>query len=102
MLATDQTKSIQDVTLLRIGEIYDGQGQYDLALKNYAEIIEKYKEGIYLDEALFFSAEIYNKKLNDPDKAKPLYEKVIFEHEDSIYFVEARKQYRLLRGDTNS
>ncbi|MES2488050.1 MAG: tetratricopeptide repeat protein, partial [Bacteroidota bacterium] len=102
LLATDQTKSIQDVTLLRIGEIYDGQGQYDLALKNYAEIIEKYKEGIYLDEALFFSAEIYNKKLNDPDKAKPLYEKVIFEHEDSIYFVEARKQYRLLRGDTNS
>lgn len=102
LLATDKTESIQDVTLLRIGEIYEKQGQYDLALKNYAEIIEKYKEGIYVDEALFFSAEIYNKKLNDPEKAKPMYEKVIFEHEDSIYFVEARKQYRLLRGDTSS
>jgi len=102
LLATDKTVSIQDVTLLRIGEIYDSQGQYDLALKSYAEIIEKYKEGIYVDEALFFSAEIYNKKLNDPEKAKPLYEKVIFEHEDSIYFVEARKQFRLLRGDTSS
>lgn len=100
--ATDKTASIQDVTLLRIGEIYEKQGQYDLALKNYAEIIDKYKEGIYVDEALFFSAEIYNKKLNDPEKAKPLYEKVIFEHEDSIYFVEARKQFRLLRGDTSS
>jgi tetratricopeptide (TPR) repeat protein len=102
LLATDKTESIQDVTLLRIGEIYEKQGQYDLALKNYAEIIDKYKEGIYVDEALFFSAEIYNKKLNDPEKAKPLYEKVIFEHEDSIYFVEARKQYRALRGDTSS
>ena len=102
LLATDKTVSIQDVTLLRIGEVYDSQGQYDLALKSYTEIIEKYKEGIYVDEALFFSAEIYNKKLNDPEKAKPLYEKVIFEHEDSIYFVEARKQFRLLRGDTSS
>ncbi len=102
LLATDKTQSIQDVTLLRIGQIYEKQGQYDLALKSYAEIIDKYKDGIYIDEALFFSAEIYNKKLSDPEKAKPLYEKVIFEHEDSIYFVEARKQYRLLRGDTSS
>jgi hypothetical protein len=28
----------------------------------------------YIDEALF-SAEIYNKKLKETDKAKPLYEK---------------------------
>jgi tetratricopeptide (TPR) repeat protein len=102
LMAVDKTASIQDVSLLRIGQIYEGQGKYDLALKTYAEIVEKYKEGIYVDEALFFSAEIYNKKLNDTEKAKPLYEKVLFEHEDSIYFIEARKQFRLLRGDTNS
>jgi len=100
--ATDKTESIQDVTLLRIGRIYESMGQYDLALQSYAEIIDKYKEGIYIDEALFFSAEIYSKKLNQPDKAKPLYEKMIFEHEDSIYFIEARKQYRILRGDAQS
>lgn len=100
--ATDKTESIQDVTLLRLGRIYESMGQYDLALQSYAEIIDKYKDGIYIDEALFFSAEIYNKKLNQPDKAKPLYEKMIFEHEDSIYFIEARKQYRILRGDAQS
>jgi tetratricopeptide (TPR) repeat protein len=102
LLATDKTESIQAVTLLRIGRIYEGLGQYDLALQNYRQIIDKYAEGIYIDEALFFSAEIYNKKLNDPEKAKPLYEKVLFSHEDSIYFVEARKQFRQLRGDTTS
>ncbi|TRW22829.1 tetratricopeptide repeat protein [Flavobacterium zepuense] len=102
LLASDQTKSIQDVTLLRIGKIYESQGQNDLALEQYQKIIENYKEGIYVDEALFFSAEIYNKKLQQPEKAKPLYEKVLFEHQDSIYFIEARKQFRLLRGDTNS
>nr|WP_322624970.1 tetratricopeptide repeat protein [uncultured Flavobacterium sp.] len=100
--ATDKTESIQDVTLLRLGRIYESLGQYDLALQSYAEIIEKYKEGIYVDEAMYFSAEIYNKKLNQPEKAKPLYEKMIFEHEDSIYFIDARKQYRILRGDAQS
>lgn len=102
LIDKDNTKSIKDVTHLRLGKIYESQGKYDLALQNYQQIIDNYKEGIYVDEALFFSAEIYNKKLADPEKAKPLYEKVIFEHEDSIYFVEARKQFRLLRGDTNS
>jgi tetratricopeptide (TPR) repeat protein len=100
--ATDKTESIQDVTLLRLGRIYESLAQYDLALQSYAEIIDKYKEGIYVDEALYFSAEIYNKKLNQPEKAKPLYEKMIFEHEDSIYFIDARKQYRILRGDAQS
>jgi tetratricopeptide (TPR) repeat protein len=102
ILANDKTESIQDVTLLRIGKIYEGLGQFDLALQNYQTIIDKYQEGIYIDEALFFSAEIYNKKLQNPEKAKPLYEKVLFNHQDSIYFVEARKQFRLLRGDTPS
>lgn len=102
ILATDKTESIQDVTLLRIGKLLESTGQYDLALQSYQQIIEKYKEGIYVDEALFFSAEIYNKQLQDPEKAKPLYEKVIFEHQDSIYFVEGRKQFRQLRGDITS
>ena len=97
--ATDKTASIQDVTLLRIGGIYESMGSYDLALQNYQQIIDTYKEGIYVDEALFFSAEIYNKKLQQPEKAKPFYEKMLFEHQDSIYFIEARKQFRLLRGD---
>lgn len=102
IVANDKTSSIQDVTLLRIGKIYEQQGQYDLALQHYQQIIDKYADGIYIDEALFFSAEIYNKKLADPEKAKPHYEKVLFSHQDSIYFVEARKQFRLLRGDTAS
>jgi hypothetical protein len=29
--------------------------------------------------------------LKETDKAKPLYEKIIFNHEDSIYFVEGEK-----------
>ncbi len=102
IIANDRTESIQDVTLLRIGKIYEKKGEFDLALQHYQQIIDKYSDGIYIDEALYFSAEIYNKDLEDAEKAKPLYERVLFDHQDSIYFIEARKQYRALRGDANS
>jgi tetratricopeptide (TPR) repeat protein len=94
-------QEIEAVTLLRLGKVYEKMADYTLALSQYQEIIDRHSDGIYIDEALFFSAEIYNKKLKETDKAKPLYEKIIFNHEDSIYFVQARKSFRQLRGDTN-
>ncbi len=92
---------IEPVTLLRIGKIYEKLGDFTKALESYNEIITKHKDCIYVDEALYYSAEIYNLNLNDPEKAKPLYEEMIFHHEDSIYFVDCRNKYRKLRGDTN-
>ncbi|KRD11521.1 hypothetical protein ASE21_07380 [Flavobacterium sp. Root901] len=94
-------QEIEAVTLLRLGKIYESQKDYPLALTQYQQIIDNHSDGIYVDEALFFSAEIYNDELKDTEKAKPLYEKVIFNHQDSIYFVDARKKYRELRGDKN-
>tara|TARA_R110002124_G_scaffold75824_8_gene203249 strand:+ start:125 stop:1903 length:1779 start_codon:yes stop_codon:yes gene_type:complete len=94
-------QEIESVTLLRLGMIYEKLGEYQLALSQYQNIIDNHNDGIYSDEALFFSAEIYNNKLLEPEKAKPLYEKIIFNHEDSIYFIDARKKYRQARGDSN-
>ena len=76
-------------------------GDFNNALSNYDAIITKHKDTIYIDEALYFSAEIYNIQLKDTEKAKPLYEEMIFKHEDSIYYVDSRNKYRKLRGDTN-
>ena len=94
-------QEIEAVTLLRLGDICEKLGDFNLALNQYQAIIDHHSDGIYIDEALFYSAEIYNKKLQEPEKAKPLYEKIIFNHQDSIHFVEARKKFRQLRGDTN-
>ena len=94
-------EEIEGVTLFRLGTIYTKSGDYISALSQYQEIINKHSEGIYIDEAYYFSAEIYNKQLKDVEKAKSLYEQIIFHHEDSIYFTDARKKYRQLRGDTN-
>lgn len=100
ILKEHKGEEIEVVTLLRIGKIYEKQGDYTKAIENYNEIITNHKDGIYIDEALYYSAEIYNLKLNDAEKAKPLYEEMIFKHEDSIYYVDSRKKYRQLRGDT--
>jgi tetratricopeptide (TPR) repeat protein len=94
-------QEIEAVTLYRIGKTYEKLGDYNSALSQYQNIIDQHKECIYIDEAYYFSAEIYNNQLKDIEKAKTLYEQVIFHHEDSIYFTDARKKYRLLRGDTN-
>jgi tetratricopeptide (TPR) repeat protein len=99
ILKSFKGQEIEAVTFLRLGKIYEKQGDYNLALSQYQEIINHHADGIYIDEALYFSAEIENNKLHEPEKAKPLYEKIIFNHQDSIYFVEARKKYRQLRGD---
>ncbi len=100
-IATEfQNDEIEAVTLLRLAQIHEKLGDATAALEKYKSILDKHPDGIYVDEALYFSANLYATKLNDPEKAKPLYEKLIFEHQDSIHFVEARKKFRTLRGDS--
>lgn len=100
LLEQHKGEEIEAVTLLRIGELSEKEQDYTQALHYYELIIKHFSDSIYMDEALFFSAEIYNNHLNNPELAKELYQRIIFEHQDSIYFVEARKEYRILRGDS--
>ncbi|MDN3678248.1 tetratricopeptide repeat protein [Flavobacterium paronense] len=101
ILKEHKGEDIEPVTLLRIGKIYEKMGDFSNALANYDAIITKHKDCIYIDEALYFSAEIYNNQLKDTEKAKLLYEEMLTKHEDSIYYVDSRNKYRKLRGDTN-
>jgi tetratricopeptide (TPR) repeat protein len=101
ILKEHKGEDIEPVTLLRIGKIYEKMGDFANALANYDAIITKHKDCIYIDEALYFSAEIYNLQLKDSEKAKLLYEEMLTKHEDSIFYVDSRNKYRKLRGDTN-
>ena len=98
ILKENKGDAIEPITLLRIGKLYEKQGDFMAALENYKMIMDQFKDCIYIDEALFYAAEIYV-QLKDFDKAKPLYEEIITKHEDSIYYVSAQKKYRQLRGD---
>lgn len=100
ILQKHKGESIEEGTLFKVGKIYEEKGDFNKALTYYQNILDNHKDGIYKDEALYFSAEIYRKHLLDNEKAKALYEKVVLEHPDSLYYTESRKQYRTLRGDS--
>jgi len=99
ILLQHKGEKIEDEALFRKAKIYEKQSKFELAKENYQEIILAYGEDILADDAYYFLAELYNNELNQPDKAKENYEQIIFRFADSIYYVEARKKYRILRGD---
>ena len=100
ILKEHKGNTIEDQALFMQAKLYEDKKEYDKAIKNYQNIIANFSDDILADDAYYFLAELYNNTLLEPEKAKPLYEQIIFNHEDSIYFVEARKSYRMLRGDT--
>ena len=99
ILINHKGEKIEDEALYKQGNIYEKIGDYIKAETNYLKIIEFYNDDILADDAHFRLAKLYEEKLDQPDKAKAQYEAIIFNYADSIYFVEARKKYRTLRGD---
>ncbi|NNL34067.1 MAG: tetratricopeptide repeat protein [Flavobacteriaceae bacterium] len=99
ILQNHKTETIIDQALLKQAQLFEMKGEFNKAEANYLRIIKDYKEEILADDAYYALAEIYMKHLGLPEKAQELYEQILFNHADSIYFVEARKKYRALRGD---
>ncbi len=99
ILEAHRGEKIEDETFLRQAKLFEKEKQYEKAKVNYLKIIEFYNDDILADDAYYWLAELYRNQLGAPEKAKELYEKIIFNHADSIYFVDARKKYRTLRGD---
>ena len=93
-------EKIEDEALLKQGELFEQQQKYDAAEFNYIKIVEFYGDGILADDAHFALAELYRTVLNDPQKAMVHYESILYNYQDSYYFPQARKKFRILRGDS--
>jgi len=94
-----KTEPIIPQALYKQAQLFEIKKQFEKAATNYQYIIDNYRDGILIDNAIYSLAELYLQQLNTPEKAKELYKDLVFNHADSIYFVEARKQFRRLRGD---
>jgi tetratricopeptide (TPR) repeat protein len=92
---------IEDEALLEQAQLYEVEGRLEQARDNYQLIIDNYGDGILADDAYYRLGLLYQEQLVDLLKAKELFEKIIFSHADSIYFIDARRRYRRLRGDQN-
>jgi len=75
------------------------QGKFSESLAVLEKILEQFPDDILADDAYFLQAEIYERQLNDKDKAKEMYREFLNRFAGSVYAAEARKRYRTLRGD---
>ncbi|MEM9362390.1 MAG: tetratricopeptide repeat protein [Bacteroidota bacterium] len=99
ILQNHKGEKIEDEALLKQGELLESLGRHKDAEFNYKKITEFYADGILADDAHFALGELYRNVLNEPEKAKINYEKIIYNYQDSYYFPKARKHFRRLRGD---
>lgn len=99
ILQNHKGEKIEDEALLKQAQLLEAQESYESAEFNYKKIVEFYADGILADDAYFALGELYRSILNEPEKAKNHYEKIIYNYQDSYYFPKARKQFRQLRGD---
>lgn len=79
--------------------IYITKGDFDSAITLYSDIVKNYADGVLADDALFRIGSIYENNLKDIEKAKSTYEQFIDKYPSSVFIAEARRHYRLLRGD---
>lgn len=84
--------ALEDDLLFLKNKIAQKQGQYEQAILFLQKILEQHAQDVLADDALYQMAELYRKKLNQPDKAKQYYEQLIMDYPGSS-FVNSARQY---------
>ena len=92
-------KNIEDDALFKQAELYWEVGMYEAAENNFLNLLENHPESLFTDDSIYKLGQLYQNHLNKPERAKEMYERIIFEFPSSIYLVKSRKAYRKLRGD---
>ena len=90
---------LSDEIYFRKYKIYLAKNDTESSVKMLEKIINDFSYEILIDDALYNIAKIYENEYNERAKAKDDYQKIILDHEGSIYASEARSRFRFLRGD---
>lgn len=91
--------TLGDDIFYKKAEIYRKTGLFSDAEKMYKNILEYYPTGLYGDNAQMQLALLYENDLKDVTKASEAYSDMLTKYPGSVFTVEARKRYRMLRGD---
>jgi TolA-binding protein len=75
------------------------QKSYNEAIPLLKKIIENNPADLWADDAVFMLGDIYDNQLNDKAQAKAYYQKIITDYPGSLWINEARKRFRVIRGD---
>ncbi len=77
------------------------RGEFQASLDLLQKIRDEYPDDVLTDDAYFLQGEIYDRHLHDKNKAMEIYRDFLNVYPGSVYAAEARKRYRVLRGDFN-
>ena len=91
--------SLEDDVLFKRYQIAFKQQKWTEAATYLQAIIDKYSSDILGDDATFDLAKLYDYKLADKEKAMQYYQDVFTKFPSSMFATDARKRYRVLRGD---
>jgi len=91
--------SLTDDILMAKAKIYIKTSETTAAITALKQLIDGHSESIWMDDALFTLADIYEKKLNNPEEAKKLFQQLMNDFPGSMFNAEARKRFRNIRGD---
>lgn len=96
---TYKSHTLTDEVIFKKAKIYEKQKKYEEASAQYKKVAQNYSFDILADDALYMRAILEEEKLQNKELAQELYEKILLDHPDSIYTVDARKRYRELRKE---
>ncbi|WP_221405397.1 tetratricopeptide repeat protein [Flexibacter flexilis] len=91
--------SLDDEVYWLRAKVYRRMKKFDKAIENLDVISKDYASDIFADDALFMKGVIYEEDLQDKEKAMETYQNLMKTFPASIFTAEARKKYRILRGD---
>jgi hypothetical protein len=93
------TDPILDESYFAKAKILMDKADYEGSIASLDLILSAHKEDGLGDDALYLKAQIVDRRLNDIERAKELYQEFLIQFPSSIFAVEVRKRYRELRGD---
>ena len=89
-----------DEVLMQKAKIRMKQARYTEADSLLQFIADHYSSDILADDALFLLAELNQQQLNNPDKARQCYERLILDYPESLYTDRARRRLKDLKPNT--
>ncbi len=91
--------ALADEVLMRKYQISLKQNNLENAEQFLLQVLKDHPTDITADNATFYLAELYEGPLNNKEKAMEKYQDLLLNYPNSMFVVEARKRFRLIRGD---
>jgi tetratricopeptide (TPR) repeat protein len=101
---SDTTKALVNYTILDDvywleAKIRMKRGEFNESIALLEKILKEYPEDVLADDAFFTQGDIYQHQINNKEKAMEIYREFLNKFPGSVFAAEARKRFRVLRGD---